>query len=409
VIDCDAVVVGAGPAGAATALHLRRRGLRIVVLERARPGRFRIGETVPADIRAPLERLGLWPDFVAQGHLPSAGRASAWGTDVLAIDDAFRHPLGSGWHIDRTSFDALLVDAARQAGVEVRTATAGPIASSLDDRWSVEAGGLRVRARLLVDATGRSAAVARRLGARRLVADRLLSAYAVLSASLPLARSVVEAFEDGWWYVAPLPDGRTLAAMFTDPRVCQARGYGRPGSWRRALLATAHVASIAGAAPPASIRLVSATPHCLDRSAGVEWIAVGDAAAAYDPLSSSGLTVALLSAEAAATALACGGAALRTYSEAVHLRFVGYATERRAWHRVEGRWPTSQFWCLRRETSARVGSSRSQMSGRGPASTRRNVVSVSLGGDCPPPLNFAGRSSPRSPDGNAHPRGKSLT
>ncbi len=346
--DCDALVVGAGPAGAATAIHLLRHGLRVVVLDRAAPGHFRIGETVPAEIRAPLERLGVWRDFLAQGPLPSAGRASAWGTPELATDDAFRHALGGGWHLDRGRFDALLVETARRAGADVRIARVRALAASPDGRWSVAAGGLRVRARLLVDATGRAAAVAHRLGARRLVADRLVCAYAVLPARAAAARSVVESCEDGWWYATPLPDGRTLAALFTDPRLCRARGYRRSGAWQQALRATRHVGSIAGVARlRGPVRVVSATPHCLERSAGVEWVAVGDAAAAYDPLSSSGLTLALLSAEAAATALAAGGAALQIYSEAVHQRFISYASERRALHRLETRWPSSDFWCWR--------------------------------------------------------------
>src|SRR5207247_2461927 len=89
-----------------------------------------------------------------------------------------------------------------------------------------------IHARVLVDATGRAAAVARRLGARRLCHDRLVCAYAVLDGERAEdGRSLVESCRDGWWYATPLPGGRALAGFFTDAPTSRAP-LGRGGGVR---------------------------------------------------------------------------------------------------------------------------------------------------------------------------------
>ena len=83
----DAVIVGGGPAGTATAIALARAGLRAAVIEASGYDAFRIGETVPADLRAVLRELGVWESFAADAagniHLPSAGNASARSNSSL--------------------------------------------------------------------------------------------------------------------------------------------------------------------------------------------------------------------------------------------------------------------------------------------------------------------------------------
>jgi flavin-dependent dehydrogenase len=354
---CDVVVVGAGPAGAATAIGLRRQGLSVTVLERSREPRFRIGETVPADLRPPLERLGAWEGFREQGHLASTGTASAWGSAQLMSSDALMQALGGGWHLDRARFDALLAREAGRQGADVRAGVRlVGIADGDAGEWSVHAAGpgderATIGASFLVDATGRAATVARRLGARRHCHDRLVCAHAVLEPERPAVdgRSLVESGEDGWWYGTPLPGQRALAGFFTDPGTCRRRAYSSPERWHDALRATRHVFRHLGCPPrPSRIALAASTPHCLDRPAGVDWLAVGDAAASYDPLASAGITLALRSGEEAAAAIALRRdgerAAPARYGRAVQERFTGYLLERRSLYALETRWPASPFW-----------------------------------------------------------------
>jgi flavin-dependent dehydrogenase len=360
----DVVVVGAGPAGAATAISLRRQGLSVTVLERSRQRRFRIGETVPTDVRPPLERLGAWAGFCEQDHLASTGTASAWGAAELVSSDALTQALGGGWHLDRARFDALLAQEAWRQGADVRIGVRLlGIGAEDDGEWSVHAvgaGGERatIGARFLVDATGRAATVARWLGASRLCHDRLVCAHAVLDPERPVidGRSIVESTEDGWWYATPLPGQRALAGFFTDSETCRLNAYSSPQRWHDALRTTRHAFGHLGCPPrPLQIALAASTPHCLDRPAGVDWLAVGDAAASYDPLASSGLTLALRSGEQAASAIVLRQAGQRTaparYGRAVQERFTDYLLQRREYYSLETRWPRSPFWERRRRGS----------------------------------------------------------
>src|SRR4051812_12369890 len=77
----DVVVIGSGPAGASAAIALARGGFEVLITDRAEAGVGRSGETLPPRLRLDLERLGLWPEFQAAGHLRSSGMSSAWGRE----------------------------------------------------------------------------------------------------------------------------------------------------------------------------------------------------------------------------------------------------------------------------------------------------------------------------------------
>jgi 2-polyprenyl-6-methoxyphenol hydroxylase-like FAD-dependent oxidoreductase len=97
----------------------------------------------------------------------------------------------------------------------------------------------------------------------------------------------------------------------------------------------------------------SAPSFVLDRVCGPNWLAVGDAASAYDPIASQGIHKALLdglqAADAIADDLAGVGAALDEYQASVFARFNDYLETRDYFYDLESRWPSSPFWRNRRE------------------------------------------------------------
>ncbi|MFJ9848117.1 NAD(P)/FAD-dependent oxidoreductase [Streptomyces sp. NPDC101150] len=368
----DVVVAGGGPAGCAAALALVRAGRRVLLAD-AGTGPPKVGEALVSAGRLLLADLGVDRPVLATGHLPCHGTLSAWGSSQLQSVDSLHDPYGHGWHLDRPLFDRRLRAAARAAGADVaeRTAVRRPDRQP-DGTWrivlrgSADRDGARtVGCRWLVDATGRGAALAMRAGARRTTGDRLTAHHLLLDPvpqdpqDAPDGRSLVESDRDGWWYTAPLPSRQRLIAYFTDPDLPLATAHtqGDEGFLDR-LLATRHVSRRARPhgltallRPPR--RAPAHTAH-LDRVHGDGWTAAGDAAAAFDPLSSQGILTALytgLSAGEAVDARLRGDrAALPGYATKVALARVAYQDGHRAVHAQETRWADRPFWARRHHT-----------------------------------------------------------
>ncbi|MCV2489177.1 NAD(P)/FAD-dependent oxidoreductase [Geodermatophilus sp. YIM 151500] len=360
----DVLVIGGGPAGAATSVALARRGRSVTLVARP-PGRGpRLGETVPAGIVTTLARLGLWRAFLADGHLPSAGTVACWGGLTPFERDALFDPYGCGWHLDRARFEATLLATAEDAGVDVRAGTVRDCTPD-GDGWTVRVTGplpATVRAGWVADASGRAARVARTRGAGRLRCDRLVGlarfARTPDGGEDTDTRTVVEATEAGWWYVAPLPGGRAVAVLFTDADLLPRDPGGRTRCWTD-LLATTRLARdrLGGASDLSPLRAAPADSGVLAPPCGRRWVAVGDAAQTWDPLSGRGIATAMASAPAAAEVLVArhpDTVALDCYARQVRDVFGAYLRERAVQYGRERRWVHSPFW-QRRAGVLRLG------------------------------------------------------
>ena len=358
----DVVVVGGGPAGAATALRLAAAGRSVAMLERSRFDRPRVGETLAPLVQPLLRDLGVWDQFVALRALPSWGTRSVWDEPEPAEHSHLASGYASGWHVDRRAFDRMLADAAAVTGAQVWTGTS--VAGCRHDgaAWDVLcADGRRLRGRLLVDATGRRAGLGRSLGARRLAFDRLV-AIAGGWDGVDVTEEhylLVESAADGWWYTAPLPRDAMVGMLMTDADLCRRDGLARTASWHDRLRAATTTAARVGGAPPRSVpRVHPAASHRLSRPGDTRpWLAVGDAALAVDPVSGSGVPRALRTAGAAADTAAGlldrpGDAAglLARYESARDGECTAYLTERARYYGAVRRFPTP-FWARRRQGS----------------------------------------------------------
>ena len=375
----DVLIVGAGPAGAATALALRARGVpRVLLLHKRSHAPFAIGESAAPDVAPLLARLGLGPPPAAHGHIPCHGHLSLWGGVEPVIDDFMRRATGHGWILQRAAFDQWLRDAALAAGAQLEIVDGCRVARRergfgahirKDGREQTLAAGL------VVDASGRRAVIARQLGARMRRLDQLVALATLAEPTSPerlgwrplASWSVVEACPYGWWYAAQLSSGRVSLALMTDHDLARARALRDADGYALALAATSYVGCAVQLTSPGSSAAAvfpAATQH-LDRAVGPGWIAVGDALMSFDPLTSAGIVGALndalaasdtiltwLSAPDAATAMAAASA----YRRRAESSMQRYLTERRMWYRREPRWPTEPFW-RRRQASLDTESS----------------------------------------------------
>src|SRR5215467_4631542 len=212
----DVLVAGAGPAGSAAALDLSRRGISVALIEQDRYETRRVGETLPPMTRHQLAGLGIWERFLECGPLESYGIRTAWEASTPRHQDFVQNPYGCGWHVDRARFDAMLASAAAQAGASLfQPARAGSFTKREGGTWVLEVAQdgemLTLAGRMLVDATGRKAVLASRLGGKADVADRLIGAVAFSEKSETAQWTLIEAAEEGWWYSVPLPAERSGA------------------------------------------------------------------------------------------------------------------------------------------------------------------------------------------------------
>jgi flavin-dependent dehydrogenase len=83
--ETDVAVIGGGPAGAVVALTLAKLGLRNTLLETRAAPIWKIGETLAPESRPILRALGVWNQFEKDGHLPSVGNCSVWGSDQKTL------------------------------------------------------------------------------------------------------------------------------------------------------------------------------------------------------------------------------------------------------------------------------------------------------------------------------------
>jgi len=327
----DVVVIGAGPAGCAAATTLARAGRSVILVVGQRPHRaFGIGEGGPPGLDRAVEDVFAPGTFAPSDHLRSLGNRAAWGSAELLGTDFMFNPFGTGWHLDRLAFDAGLLAATEAAGAR--------LLKSLD-------GDPAAIAPAVIDAAGRRADLARHRGARRIATDRLT---AVVAASERAgtdddATTTVEAVEAGWWYTCPIPQQRRVVAFLTDGDLLPAEIRTCDG-FDRAARATTHVAALLTDTAPGVPLVVAADTAHLEPPSGHGWLAAGDAAASFDPLSSQGILTAVLMGREAARHLDDPDAFAARYRAIV----ARHEAERRAIYRREDRWPTAPFWSRRR-------------------------------------------------------------
>jgi flavin-dependent dehydrogenase len=351
-LSFDVAIAGGGPGGSATAISLldHAPSLSVALIEASSYESYRVGETLPPPARVILEHLRVWESFKQQRHHEAHGTSAAWGAAQPHHNDFFFMPNNVGWHLDRAAFDAMLADEAQRRGASLSLDTRVRGAQRTSQGWRLNlSNGDTITARFIVDATG-SAALALRCGARFIETDCLVGIAGFFDQCNGDPRTLVEAFEHGWWYTAGLPKSRRIVICMTDADVARRLRMHETKEWRRALAAMCHVRARVGKSDVAEKVLVrSASSRQLDPAAGPDWLAVGDAVSRFDPLSSQGIVKALRSgifASYAISDLLVRGDrdGLKRYGRYVAEEFESYVETRKKYYREEQRWPASEFW-----------------------------------------------------------------
>jgi len=213
-------------------------------------------------------------------------------------------------------------------------------------------------ARFIIDATGRKAKLAMQLGAKKQRFDKLIGIYQYYQDSASFKQSidsttVVEAMDHGWWYSAALPSGMRVVSLMTDSDCARRYRYRTAKNFHQALLNTHHLkATISGLHAESKPRVTAAHTQRLDKLAGPGWLATGDAAFTFDPLSSLGmfkaLRMAIISGYAVTDYFSGKDIELAKFQWFANAEFASYLDKKREYYSQERRFKEQQFWQRRR-------------------------------------------------------------
>src|SRR5215831_13036587 len=317
---CDVVVIGGGPAGSTAAALLSRRGYQVVALEKAHHPRFHIGESLLPMNLPVFERLGVLQKVRALGVVKPGADFEAdneRGYHSFAFGRAIGDSPPHAFQVWRADFDHMLFEHARSCGASAREGheavqceQLGPRDTRLEVR--TDAGHCYgIQARYLVDASGRDTFLAARRRLRRRNTQHQSAAIfghfrgAEARPGEDAGNISMYRFEHGWMWMIPLPAGVMSVGAVCRPDYLKQR-RGRTVEFLRATLQRnaalwrrlEHAELIGN-----QVHVTGNYSYDSRQIGGPGWVLIGDAFAFIDPVFSSGVYLAMSSAEQAARAV----------------------------------------------------------------------------------------------------------
>lgn len=380
----DVVIIGAGPAGSAVAITLAKLGQSVLLVDEQVTAKYKLGESLaPVSIDIVRHFLGdiEAPNQNTLGLCKTAGNISVWASEQPDQKDFFFSTTGYGLCIDRLAFDGALRLRAEAEGACLKRGLSFRSCSPVSDQpyqWILEFHANDVtdqyHARYIVDCSGRRATLAKSLNIPMTENEDQLFAYAQWF-SLDDggfdddSYTHIEAVSNGWWYTNRIPSSqgvgsKRLVIFHSDRDLPAAKMAGSAEGFARLLedapLINSLIAS-KGYMPSGVIRGAPANSQRLQDFCGDNWMAVGDAAQAYDPLSSQGIDKALrtgseaghlihyaLSESLPTETLNINNSYIRQYANHQQKLWEEYLTQRDYYYGIQERWGEQLFWKRRK-------------------------------------------------------------
>lgn len=311
--EYDVAIIGGGPAGSTAGILLASAGRRVVILEREKFPRFHIGESLLPYSLAAFDRLGVRENLDRWAvDKRGAEITTACGSRAVKFlfENGFRLRHRRAYQVERAKFDLMLLDRARETGVEVREQTAVASAAFDDDAVTLRTSAGDLRARYVLDASGRNALIGQQLALKQPLPHlRKFSCFAHYEhvqrdpgADGGLTRLVHA--PGHWFWLIPLDDTRTSVGVVLDIDTFKAARQSPEAALDRAIAASSVMRErMARAHRLTEVHAIGDYSYRNTRLAGPRWLLAGDAAGFIDPIFSTGVFLAIHSGEQCADAL----------------------------------------------------------------------------------------------------------
>ena len=321
----DTIVIGGGPAGSTVATLVAEQGHRVLLLERTSTPQFKIGESLIPATYWTFKRLGMLEKLRAS-HFPQKYSVQFYSRSGKASNPFYffqtnPHDSAVTWQVLRSEFDQMLLDNAKEKGVEIRrgigvrevlfegdTAT-GVVTQNVDGTRET------LNATVIVDSTGQRSLIGRQLSLNttepNLKMASLFTHYEGghrdegIDEGATLILHTEE--KDSWFWSIPLPYNRTSIGVVGELDYLLQNRRDADGKLNAQKIFTEELAKCAplqqrleGANQLFPIQSTKDFSYRASRIAGNNWVLVGDAFGFLDPVYSTGLFLALKSGEMAA-------------------------------------------------------------------------------------------------------------
>ena len=318
----DCVVIGAGPGGSTTAALVAQRGWKTALLEREKMPQFKVGESLMPETYWVFEKLGVVDEFNQLGFTRKHGvqfvTSKGKESKPFIFSEHDDRPCSVTWHVERSKFDETLYEAARKRGatcldetrvMDVDFKENGSHSVTVQDSQGKQR---TLKARVVVDATGQQAFLASRMGTKEINPNLKKAAIWTYfkdaeraGGNNPEVTCILHTnTKDAWFWYIPLGDETVSVGLVADndyllkrsgspEQTFQAEMKNCPGVQRR----------LRDAKQASRFRVAKEFSYSTSQHAGDGWLLVGDAYGFIDPVYSSGVFLALKSADMAADAI----------------------------------------------------------------------------------------------------------
>jgi flavin-dependent dehydrogenase len=367
------IVIGGGPAGSAVSIVLRKEGLDVTRISKPFEDQFKVGESLPAAALRLIRKLGfknIAELLNGNYYLECLTTLSSWNSDDWSYKDSIMNPEGNGWQIDRIAFENALTNECMKLGTVIINGTLNNIAEDISsvaqNRYMIKFHNAKtekienIYGDWIIDATGRNFSSAKYLDIGRRRFDRQIAIVCwVRSPDNAVENSIrIKSTCGGWWYSTCLPHGKRvivfhglgkkIVTLMKDPlKFVQACNESR-------LLDSKINPEDLLSKPFVTSANVSKAEKC----AKDYWLAVGDAALSFDPLSSQGIFFALYTGIKAAEVIieSCKlpsqkDELTRRYSDIVNKIFEENQIARSYYYNSETRFDSSEYWSAMQSAS----------------------------------------------------------